>query len=142
MNTTGITYVIQAGKAVAVQDPKVGKLQEIANILAAEFNIKPPLVSINSRRRGASYTPMFRRINIPFAGSWRGTENSMVHEFAHHLVNVRSPRARPHGSEFIRALAEVSAAWYGDIHQYDWKTEYKSVKSWYEKKVRTECKTF
>lgn len=113
------------------------RLQEIADILAAEFNVSSPKV-VYSGRRVACYHPFLRHIRFPKMGSWRGVEFTMVHEFAHHLFEVTlSPeakrRTRHHGPEFQVKLFKVARAWFGDVTRYSWKTEYKSIQAWYER---------
>jgi len=113
------------------------RLQEIADLLATEFNVSPPKV-VFSRRRVACYHPFFRWIKFPMMGSWRGVEFTMVHEFAHHLFEMTLPpkikmRSRHHGPQFRDLLHKVAAAWYGDPDRYNWGSEYKSIQEWYRK---------
>jgi hypothetical protein len=124
---------------------EIMKPQEMADLLAAWFEVESPKVEITTRRSGACYRPYFRKISISFKGTFRGTEYSMVHEFAHHLAHMRhteidsrgnSSRIRPHGSEFMKALLEVAVAWFGSADKYYWSTEYASVRTWYERKVK------
>lgn len=119
--------------------PKVGKLQEVANILAAEFNIFPPKVVVGGRRKkGAAYYPSIQTIYIPFAGTWRGTEHSLLHEFAHHLVDSQFDwrLMRAHGPDFMKALRSVVLAWFGNIDDYNWATEYRSIRAWHDRRVK------
>lgn len=63
---------------------------------------------------------------------WRGTTDSLLHEFSH-LLAVRFARkrgldGRGHGEEFRHRLHEVAAAWYGDPSRYGWRTEYANVR--------------
>jgi putative metallohydrolase (TIGR04338 family) len=111
----------------------------MADILAAEFNVAPPKVVIGGRRKkGAAYYPGFKTIYIPFQGTWRGTEHSMLHEFAHHLTDAKTDwrLTRPHGREFIECLRVVVLAWFGDLDKYNWKTEYKSIRAWYDRRAK------
>lgn len=114
------------------------RLKEIADILSAEFNVKPPQV-VFSLRQVACYQTFFRTIRFPKRGSFRGVEFSMLHEFAHHLVEMtvsakEKRRIRHHGPVFRDMLHKVAAAWYGDPERYAWGSEYKSIQEWHEKK--------
>ena len=105
--------------------------EELLQILASHFGIPTPNLSwtFRSKRGWANY----RKWNIssgPLA--WRGTTNSLLHEFAHLLNHKRNPAEadrRPHGKAFIATLYEVIEAWHGNASQYSWGTEYVTVRA-------------
>lgn len=85
------------------------------------------------QRRGRAY---YRRGLVSTGPNcWRGTTDSLLHEFAHILCFRYALRrgltdGRGHGRDFQHTLHQVAAAWYGNAHGYGWKTEYKNVKAY------------
>lgn len=82
-------------------------------------------------KRGRAY---YRRGVIKVGPQcWRGTTDSLLHEFAHLLAFHYAFRrgcpldGRGHGRTFHHALHQVVGAWYGDGSKYGWATEYKNV---------------
>lgn len=57
---------------------------------------------------------------------WRGTIDSILHEFAHALADKTMPSPEHHGRAFQDALLRVVTFYYGKPEQYGWHSEYVS----------------
>jgi hypothetical protein len=105
---------------------------EALYILAKWFEINRPFLvwSIRTTRGRASWS---RRCVKVGPKCWRGTTDSLLHEFAH-LFAMESSLKRygtiepgcGHGPAFWHAMHMVAAAWCGDPSKYGWATEYRS----------------
>lgn len=102
--------------------------------LAKHFKVPVPKVAWNHGNKDVdSYRYKTQEIRFHQHNRTLWTiEQSVVHEFAHHLVGQRyHPRPRRHhGVQFKAALIAVVIAWYGVEHtdRYCWHLEYKSLR--------------
>jgi hypothetical protein len=117
---------------------------EMLEILTAEFKV--PAVALRWRRmRGGRYHSLHRAI----AMGPLGNEDTVLHEFAHHLDRMTNRRrySRPyannpairgkqgrHDVPFRAALVRVATAWYGDPARYGWTYEYAAVSTWWRQR--------
>lgn len=99
--------------------------------MAKKFRIPAPSLNWSNRetRGSADYYDYSIKVGPK---CWKGIITTLVHEFAHFLSYQRlncicSPR--PHNRQFVDALWDVAAAWYGDPAHYDWEREYPSVRA-------------
>lgn len=111
-------------------------LQHIANQLSAHFGVRGVEVKFIRGRRGWYSKP--NRIAIG-RNAWREHTITLLHEFAHHLEFCRNgdqlaEKNVAHGPFFVRCLFDVAEAYYGDPHQYPWRTEYRQVQRIYQKR--------
>jgi hypothetical protein len=119
---------------------------EIITRLSARFEVTPPSFRFNKSQRGMYY-PITQEVTIarPLKqGTWRRGEHSLLHEFAHHLADLRVRREYeaagrkwsfkdlPHHDErFRQALLEIATFYYdGEPKRYLWASEYKSIVGW------------
>src|SRR3990167_3037761 len=106
---------------------------EASKLLCSAFDIPEPKVEVLPRQRCGVYNHRLQRIRVGL-NAWRGIVPSFLHEFAHHLAEIRTKGAvvnDKHGLAFRHALLDVTEAWYGDHEKYAWNTEYKLVNRWY-----------
>jgi hypothetical protein len=105
--------------------------------ICLDLGLPPASLHWSQRIKNGKYKGFGSRIKSG-PNCWRGTANSLLHEIAHHAAK-RPPTSeerkygtrRPHhGEEFYQAMLrveEVALRRYG--HEYDWLTEYKTVRS-------------
>lgn len=111
--------------------------------LAEHFQIPAPVLTWCGTRNGR-YRPTNHEIFIG-PKAWRGVASNVVHEFAHYLHHKRHmamfpvphvrPRLRPHGSGFHRALLDTVLAYYPNVMDYPWATEYRSLRNLFKRVV-------
>jgi predicted SprT family Zn-dependent metalloprotease len=68
-----------------------------------------------------------------------GSENALLHEFAHHVAYTRHGWLRgkkAHGALYTEILIDVVQAWYGDLAKYPWHREYKQVYDYVRSQAR------
>lgn len=109
------------------------EILEASKLLCSVFGIPEPKIEIKPRSKCGVYNHRLQRIRVG-QNAWRGIMTSFLHEFAHHLTEIRTRGAAindPHGLAFRHALLDVAEAWYGDPAKYSWSTEYKLVNRWY-----------
>ncbi len=105
--------------------------------ICRELGLPEARLHWSGRVKNGKYKPASARIKSG-PNCWRGTANSLLHELAHHAAR-RPPTAeerrygtrRPHhGVEFYQVMLRVEeVAWRLYGHEYDWLTEYKTVRS-------------
>jgi len=80
--------------------------------------------------------------------AWISPEAQILHEVAHHICAMRSPKRQltrrerresrglhvygkvVHGPWFTETLIELAEHWHGDVTAYPWKDEYAGVAKW------------
>ena len=96
--------------------------------LSSHFKVRAPLFEFQlgkSKRRRGIYIYQNNIIVIHQEDDWR---NTLLHEFAHHLVKIKFKGNHHHGGKFCEALYQIVNYWYGGkIGLYTWDSEYKSV---------------
>jgi hypothetical protein len=119
---------------------------EIIKRLSERFEVTPPTFRFNKSRRGLYY-PAKQEVTIarPLKqGRRRRGEHSLLHEFAHHLADLRVRREYEaagrawsfkdlphHDARFRRALLDITTFYYdGDPKRYVWDSEYPAIISW------------
>jgi len=97
--------------------------QQTCDLLSAEFDVPLVTVRVNTRmyRWGGMYST--GRITLPRNIT---TLETVLHEFAHHLDGRRLKEYRhltstfvnppSHGATYLRAMLDVTAAWFGKNH--------------------------
>lgn len=109
------------------------EVQEVIAVLAVEFDMPIPKLrwSIRSTRGRAMYVRSKSLYVISMGPCvWRGTTNCLLHEFAHCLDRVRNGRMNGHNGYYMAALRDTVLAWFGNLSQYDWDSEYTSVSAY------------
>ena len=116
--------------------------EEMISILTAEFHILKPKVEFSNIANVGRYSPRLHRIHIGLR-CWFGTENLILHEFAHALAYTRygiiknsKYRTEWHGPKFAQCLIEIINAWYGNQEKYCWQKEYKRLQTYGPTKAR------
>lgn len=107
------------------------KAREQVALLAKELDIQAPKVRLAPKYKHSFYRIVERTIYLCTASKWWSVEDSILHEFAHHVVHMRYARRckSHHGPEFKAAMIQVVRAWYGEnTDRYEWEKEYKSVR--------------
>jgi len=106
---------------------------EMILLLSSALGVSAPGMRWSDRARRGRYG-LVSMLIVVGPRCWRGAEASILHEFAHHVVNVRNPyrwerggRINHHGPDFIEALRLVVSEWYG-MASYPWGTEYASIR--------------
>jgi hypothetical protein len=112
-------------------------LKEIAAVLCERLDVVPPRIAARSRTQRGAYSPTRLLIKVPKV-AWRGRIPSFLHEFAHHHQYCKNSWAgmRAHGKEFRRSLVRVVKAHYGNLRDYPWQTEYRSVVAYGNKQLK------
>lgn len=122
---------------------------EVRNVLgqlSAHFGIvAPKFNTLSPRTKRGFYRPATGEIFIGH-GTWCGW-HAVIHEFAHHLHNVKQAEAhantvnkwffrreRAHGVEFCRWLLQVVNFAFADPKAYMWTREYRSIRAWAAKR--------
>ena len=116
--------------------------QVIIETLCCWFEVRQPKLSWSNRAKRGRYR-LSGKLIICGPRCWRGPLNSLLHEFAHYLVDARSGFRRTrvtnyfskklcrndehHGPTFHRALTDTAEAWFGDASRYEWGNEYRSL---------------
>lgn len=108
------------------------KAESIVNEISCALGCpRPKLIWSPRTTRGRGY---HRWIKIG-PRCWRGTINSLIHEFAHHLhyhrnfqLRHRDRDEKSHGHAFYVALWDVVNAAQNLGYEYNWLTEYKSIR--------------
>lgn len=96
-------------------------LKQLAKELASRCNVPVPTVTETSRAAVGAYEPRTQEITAAVTSA-RGMVPSFLHQFAHHVANVRG-LGPWHDAEFTEVLEEVATAHYGNAALYPWKTE-------------------
>ena len=112
------------------------KLKQINRDLARHFHVRPAKLNFITGKRSWYRT---KRKTIDIGTGWKNHfshEESLLHEFAHHLESCRNNNAQAekatfHGAFFVRCLVEVTDHYYGDRTLYSWDKEYKQVQRIY-----------
>lgn len=104
------------------------KIKSVLDGLADRFQVSRPKLCYSAITRRGRYYYRGERILIG-PRCWRGIEQSLVHEFAHHLATKRHGDCG-HNARFIAALFDTAAAHFVDPTKYLWRTEYKSIQRW------------
>jgi len=107
---------------------------EALSALARHFGTTEPKLIFGRTQRGW-YRPPNRHTGAPPSislhdanrGGWK-LENTLLHEFAHHLHWTRTGVAN-HNADFHRALTDVAGAWYGNPADYCWGLEYARLRA-------------
>ncbi len=107
--------------------------------LALNFGIPKPRLSWTNQAKNGRAWNIHNRIALG-PRCWRGTTNSLLHEFAHILSWQRQRQALRaagfatpnvvfgHGRHFIDTLIDVVEFWFqGDLSKYGWFSEYRSI---------------
>lgn len=127
---------------------KFTQAEEQVQILADYFGVPAPTIKIR-KRQGATYYAGQQLIALGANNVYRTTDESICHEFAHHLTrmkegptqyklteNERTGRTRfqreiaPHGKEFFENLLAVVKVWFTNVNDYRWNTEYPRIQQW------------
>ena len=123
----------------------IEEISDMLTLLSTEFKVDAPKFRVSDRIHHAVYSPTKALITLPVRhGYGTTTENSTLHEFAHHLnyrrhilefreMRLNGKNFPHHGIRFQETLEEVIMAWYKDIHKYQWNKEYDSVADRYRK---------
>lgn len=109
--------------------------EKIAKVLSNRFDIIPPsqiILKVDSLfRRTGRYWYVSKKMKIGHRKA-----SCFVHEFAHHLANIKHGSSGwGHGKLFKRCLWRVAKAYYGDVTEYPWEKEYRSVWKYYERRI-------
>ncbi len=112
--------------------------QSIVNLVCWKFGVAPAKLdwrTTGTKAKNGVYFPHSKTIQTG-PHSWRGVENTLIHELAHHLTPVvyRQKNWSQHGKEFQLNLLKVANFWFGDWRRYAWHTEYKRLQSYGRKK--------
>lgn len=103
----------------------LARTTEIVDQLAAYFEVKAPAVVMTPGCGTSWYRPLFKRIEVRLMSN----EDTVLHEFAHHLHVIRLPRDKGHHNEaFYWCLRHCIAA--VGMKDYPWQQEYKIVQRW------------
>lgn len=114
---------------------------EAITLLAKEFRIqRPRLFWTRKASRGRA---RYRKYVITSGPNcWRGTEQSLIHEFAHMLTYKRyGAHVAQHGEEFRYCLWHVVIAWFGNPSRYAWDNEYKRVGQFGKQRLQPEVES-
>lgn len=106
------------------------KAREQVAILAKALDVRAPAVQLAPKYQHSFYGISERTIYLCTGSAGWTVEDCILHEFAHHVVQMRYTRRCKlhHGPEFKAAMVQVVRAWYGEnTDRYEWKKEYKSV---------------
>jgi hypothetical protein len=111
-----------------------GKRSKLAAEYQAQVNqwariagVKPPIVRVRQKTGGTYHRKTMTMIVPPECH-----QDSLVHEFAHHLVAVDSG-PQGHGPMFRLALVEAAVIAHGRANRYSWGSEYTNVMIWARK---------
>ena len=115
---------LTAGKRSIIQV----EMQAQVNAWAKVAGVQPPTVKIRQKNRAMYYRKSRTMIMAPHS-----TKDSLVHEFAHHLVVMDGGAVSRHGIRFRLALVEAAAIAYGRAARYAWGSEYRKVAQWAQK---------
>ena len=96
--------------------------RETVKFLAGVFNIPTPSLRWSYRIKNG-VAPKCTSIVIG-PKCWRGVEDTLLHEFAHVLDKALTGHVH-HSRSFWHILEAVVLAWYRNVKDYDWSTEYK-----------------
>jgi hypothetical protein len=120
--------------------------------LSREFGVKPPELRLSPNTRGSYYhTPHWPStlkkfslaernsylrgvISVGLADPRWSLQNTLLHEFAHHLTCYLHGPMVNHQRPFCESLERVTRFFYGDTRLYPWKDEYVCVRN-YAKRV-------
>lgn len=137
--------------AVRDKDTVYGQLEEIVRLLASEFGVPMPGIRVSNSSRACYAYPTrhthetfghtilgrspYGKITIGIRRQNQDLVDSVLHEFAHHLVVCRSPNLKAaqrihHKKMFYSCLVDVATAWYGDPAKYEWQYDYARVRQW------------
>ena len=103
--------------------------RELTKRVCALLGVREPFIRWSGRSRNGRY-----RLGTILIGprAWRGVEDCLLHEIAHHVARVRCLREGwtrsgqgPHGTRFQKALLDVVAA---NGKPYAWATEYRALR--------------
>ena len=113
-------------------------IKDNVTMICKKLKVRKPKIKLNPRGRRGKYYSRQRMIDIHL-NCWRGIEQCVLHELAHHLEYTRNGgrSAEPntaHGATFVACLVQVTNIWYGHHSEYDWSTEYSTVQKIYNKK--------
>ena len=101
---------------------------KIAKVLSNRFGIvRPASIKVNFNGKG-KYTYSDHKITT------RPEEWIFLHEFAHHL-NRTKYIGSGHDRSFKQCLWRVVKAYYGNVTEYPWDREYRSVFKYYERRA-------
>ncbi len=101
--------------------------QEIIDLLCMEFKVRKPNLDWSMHSRNGRYFKRYYRL-VCGPHAWRGVVNCLLHEFAHHVNYLSNPLSLPHSKSFHSILTKVVIAWYGNVREYSWSTEYRSMR--------------
>lgn len=129
--------------------------QTMVNLLCWRRGIPAPRVRLTRIGGGYYYAGRNRGRGLITASRACDTTNTLLHETAHHVMNMTAKKARvskrssysdrrlyakmnsrrrgekrqPHGIAFTMVLEDLAELWYGFVEGYTWEREYKCVQA-------------